>query len=50
MKKLLLMLLTLLQCLMAMGFFMRSEPENVIYILQGFGGIVICQWALYLFY
>ena len=45
-----LMLLTLLQCLMAMGFFMRSEPENVIYILQGFGGIVICQWALYLFY
>ncbi len=45
-----LMLLTILQCLMLMGFLFRGEKENVMPILQGFGGIVLCQWILFLFY
>ena len=45
-----LMLLTLLQVLMLMGFLVKADPETLLNIVQGFGGIVICQWALYLFY
>jgi len=44
------MLLTLLQVLMLMGFLVKADPETLLNIVQGFGGIVICQWALYLFY
>ena len=45
-----LMLLTILQCLMLMGFLLKGEQEAFLYILQGFGGIAICQWLLYIFY
>jgi len=45
-----LMLLTTLQCLMVLGYVLRSEPENYVSIFQGFGGIVLCQWLLYIFY
>ena len=45
-----LMLLTTLQCLMVLGYVLRSEPENFLSIFQGFGGIVLCQWLLYIFY
>ena len=45
-----LMLLTILQCLMLMGFLLRGERSEFINILQGFGGIVLCQWILFLFY
>ena len=45
-----LMLLTILQCLMLMGFLLKGKQEAFLYILQGFGGIVICQWLLYIFY
>ena len=45
-----LMLLTLLQGMMLMGFLLRGELEDFVNILQGFGGIVLCQWILYLFY
>lgn len=45
-----LMLLTILQCLMLMGFLLRGNQGDFLYILQGFGGIAICQWLLYIFY
>ena len=45
-----LMLLTLLQGMMLMGFLLRGDLEDFVNILQGFGGIVLCQWILYLFY
>ena len=45
-----LMLLTLLQCMMLMGFLLKGNQEDFIHILQGFGGIVLCQWMLYIFY
>ena len=44
------MLLTILQCLMFLGFLLKGEQENFMSILQGFGGIVLCQWILYIFY
>ena len=45
-----LMLLTLLQCIMVIGYLFRAEPENIMYILQGFGGIALTQWGLFAFY
>ena len=45
-----LMLLTILQCMMVVGFVLRTAPENYVAILQGFGGIMLTQWLLYLFY
>ncbi len=45
-----LMLLSLLQCLMVLGFLLRGERQHVVSILQGFGGILLCQWILYVFY
>ena len=45
-----LMLLTILQCMMLLGFLLRSQREDFISILQGFGGIMLCQWILYIFY
>ena len=45
-----LMLLTILQCLMTLGFLLRGERADFVSILQGFGGIVLCQWLLYIFY
>lgn len=45
-----LMLLTILQCMMLLGFLLRSQREDFVSILQGFGGIMLCQWILYIFY
>ena len=45
-----LMLLTLLQCMMLMGFLLKGNQGDFISILQGFGGIMLCQWLLYIFY
>ena len=45
-----LMLLTILQCLMVMGYLFRAEQENYMSILMGFGGIMLTQWVLCLFY
>ena len=45
-----LMLLTLMQCMMFLGFLFRGEQGQLRNILQGFGGIMLCQWVLYLFY
>ena len=45
-----LMLLTILQILMAMGFVLSGTEESILPVFQGFGGIVVCQWLLFLFY
>ena len=45
-----LMLLTILQCAMLVGFLMKSQQTNLMSIVQGFGGIILCQWLLYIFY
>ena len=45
-----LVLLTLLQCLMIFGYALGGKQEEYIHIVQGFGGIVLCQWLLYIFY
>ena len=45
-----LMLLTLLQCLMFLGFLLKGAEQDYMSILQGFGGIILSQWLLYLFY
>ena len=43
-------LLTLFQLLCAVGFVMSSAPEHTQPLLLGFGGIMVCQWVLFLFY
>ena len=45
-----LMLLTILQCAILLGYLLRGEKVDFPYILIGFGGIVLSQWVLYLFY
>lgn len=45
-----LMMLTILQGLMLLGFLLKGEEANYLSILQGFGGIILCQWLLYIFY
>ena len=45
-----LMLLTILQCLMLLGFLLKGERSEVVSILQGFGGMALCEWLLYIFY
>ena len=44
------LLLTVFQILACIGFVMQSQPDVAQSILLGFGGIVICQWVLLLFY
>ena len=45
-----LLILTLLQSLMCLGFMLSGDPANFAHILLGFGGIAACQWLLLLFY
>ena len=45
-----LLLLTILQCLFCLGFLLTGRPETFNAIVQGFGGILACQWALCIFY
>ena len=45
-----LLLLTIFQCLVCLGFLIGGSEEHALAIVQGFGGIVACQWALLIFY
>ena len=45
-----LLLLSILQCLMVLGYMLSGSTEDLLSIVQGFGGILICQWVLYIFY
>ena len=43
-------LLTVFQLLCAVGFMLTTEEANAQSVLIGFGGIMVCQWLLLLFY
>ncbi len=43
-------LLTLFQFLCCVGFLLTAKPESTQQILLGFGGIMVCQCLLFLFY
>ena len=45
-----LLLLTILQILMVMGFVLAGTEETLLPVFQGFGGILLCQWLLFFFY
>lgn len=45
-----LILLTLFQAMAAMGFLLNGSEASVLPALIGFGGVVLCQWLLFLFY
>ena len=45
-----LLLLTILQCLMVLGYLLTGEQAHFLSVLEGFGGIILCQWLLYIFY
>ena len=44
------LLLTVLQCMMALGFLATTDKSEYLPILMGFGGIVAAQWLLMIFY
>ena len=44
-----LLLLTVIQVLMVIGFLLGGDPEHADSILLGFGGIMALQWALLMF-
>ena len=45
-----LILLTILQGVMLLGFLVNGKWEEFFSIFQGFSGIFLCEWILYLFY
>ena len=45
-----LLLLTILQILLVMGFVLSGTEESLLPVFQGFGGILLCQWVLFFFY
>ena len=45
-----LILLTLFQAMAAMGFLLNGSEASIFPALIGFGGVVLCQWLLFLFY
>ena len=45
-----LIILTLFQCLMTLGFLCTCEMEHVPGILMGFGGILCAQWLMFFLY
>ena len=44
------LLLTVLQCMMALGFLATTDKSEYLSILLGFGGIIGAQWLLLAFY
>ncbi len=44
------LLLTVLQCMMALGFLATAKQEDMLSIVIGFGGIMAAQWLLLIFY
>ena len=45
-----LLILTIFQCLCCIGFLLGGNPDHFSSIIQGFGGILIAQWVLFIFY
>ena len=45
-----LLILTIFQALACLAFLLVGKEEHMVAILQGFGGIALCQWLLFVFY
>ena len=45
-----LLLLSVLQISMVLGFLLSGTETEILPVIQGFGGIVLCQWLLFVFY
>ena len=45
-----LLILTIFQCLCCIAFLMNGNPDHYTSIIQGFGGIMLAQWVLFIFY
>ncbi len=45
-----LLLLTIFQALACLAFLLVGDGSNLIPTIQGFGGIALCQWILFIFY
>ena len=45
-----LMLLSVMQIFMVLAFALSGTEESLLPVIQGFGGILLCQWLLFLFY
>ena len=45
-----LLMLTVLQSLMVLGYLLAGKSDDVISVITGFGGIALCQWILLIFY
>jgi len=45
-----LLILSIFQCLCCLGFLLGGKMDAYAYVLQGFGGILACQWMLLGFY
>ena len=45
-----LLVLTLIQIMACLAFLLGGEPGSFLPVIQGFGGIAVCQWLLFLFY
>ena len=44
------LMLSVFQCLMCLGYLLGGNAEHAQSILMGFGGIMLCQWVLLIFY
>ena len=44
------LLLSVFQVLCCLGYLLGGKPEHAVSVLVGFGGILLCQWVLLLFY
>ena len=44
------LLLSVIQALLCVGFLLSAAPENGRTVLLGFAGIMACQWFLFIFY
>ena len=44
------LLLTVLQCMITLGFLATTKTEEYLPILMGFGGIIAAEWLLLIFY
>ena len=45
-----LLLLTIFQAMACLAFLLVGKGENALATIQGFGGIALCQWMLFVFY
>lgn len=45
-----LLILTFLQVLMCVGYLINGQTQHAVSIVMGFGGLLACQWLLFVFY